>query len=94
MTNLATRWTLLDPACSDVASAMGRRLRNPISKPLEKAVHEWENEGGNVAPSADALDHGSDFIRPMIMTADQHVVQTQGEETHVSPTPQAAKEKA
>ena len=55
MTNLATRWTLLDAACNDVASAMWRRLRNSIAPP-EEAVHEWENEGGNVAPSADALN--------------------------------------
>jgi hypothetical protein len=57
VTNLATRWTLLDAACGDFASAMWRRLCNPSATPVQKAVHEWENEGGKVAPAADTLDH-------------------------------------
>ena len=57
--NLDTRWTLLDAACSDFAFAMWRRLGNPNAKPVQKAVHAWENEGGKVAPSVDALDHVS-----------------------------------
>ena len=52
--NLDTRWTLLAATCSDLASAMRRRLRSSNAKPVEKAVHEWENEGGNVAPTPDA----------------------------------------
>ena len=57
--NLNTRWTLLDAACGDLASAMWRKLHNPNAKPVEKAEHEWENEGGTVAPIAAVLDHAS-----------------------------------
>ena len=51
MTNLATRWTAFDATCGHFA--LWQRFRNSNAKPAERAVHEWENEGGNVAAARD-----------------------------------------
>ena len=50
-----TGWILLLAACGAVAAWMRRERRT--EKQAHKAVlHEWENEGGNLARSPEAAD--------------------------------------
>ena len=55
--NIDIRWVKLSAACGGAAfaSLLGRKRHN--KKQAHKAeLHEWENEGGNLAPSPEATD--------------------------------------
>jgi len=48
--NIYIRWAKLFAACGGAASLLRRKRHN--EKQAHKAeLHEWENEGGNLAPS-------------------------------------------
>ena len=59
--SIDNRWTVLLAACGGAAVALAlstrRRHRRHAEKRAYKAdVHEWENEGGNLAPPATLSD--------------------------------------
>ena len=55
--NLDSRWVLLVAACGGLALAFWLRSNRPAANAAHKAeLHEWENEGGNLAPSAHAAE--------------------------------------
>lgn len=49
---ISTRWIWMLAACGAIAAltAQGRRRRNHEQQAHKANVHEWENEGGNLAP--------------------------------------------
>ena len=50
--NIYIRWTKLFAACGGAAFASLLRRKSHNEKQAHKAeLHEWENEGGNLAPS-------------------------------------------
>ena len=50
--NIAIRWTKLFDACGGAAFASRLWRKRHNEKRAHKAeLHEWENEGGNLAPS-------------------------------------------
>ncbi len=55
--NIYKRWIVLFLACGGAALAALLRSKRHNEKQAHKAVeHEWENEGGNLAPSPEASD--------------------------------------
>jgi hypothetical protein len=55
--NIRTGWALLFSVCGGAAFASWLRGKRYNEKQADKAeVHEWENEGGNPAPSPEATD--------------------------------------
>jgi len=52
--NIAIRWTKLFDACGGAAFASRLWRKRHNEKRAHKAeLHEWENEGGNLAPSSE-----------------------------------------
>lgn len=47
--NTQTRWASLVATCGPVASLL-RRKRSGRQEPRSSELHEWQNEGGNLAP--------------------------------------------
>ena len=48
--NIDIRWVKLSAACGGAAFASLLRRKRHNDKPAQKAeLHEWENEGGNLA---------------------------------------------
>jgi hypothetical protein len=55
--NSKTRWAILFAACGGAAFASWLQRKRYNERQAHKAeVHEWENEGGNPAPSPEATD--------------------------------------
>lgn len=55
--DIETRCAKLFAACGGAASALWLWRKYDNEKQADKAdVHEWENEGGNLAPSPEAPD--------------------------------------
>jgi hypothetical protein len=55
--NIDIRWAKLPAACGGAAFASLLRRKRHNEKQAHKAeFHEWENEGGNLAPSPEATD--------------------------------------
>jgi hypothetical protein len=55
--NIGTRWAVLFAACGGAAFASWLRRIFHNEKQAHKAeLQEWENEGGNLAPSPPAPD--------------------------------------
>jgi hypothetical protein len=55
--NIDIRWAKLSAACGGTAFASLLRRKRHNEKQAHKAeFHEWENEGGNLAPSPEATD--------------------------------------
>ena len=55
--NIDIRWAKLFAACRGAAFASLLRRKRHNEKQAHKAeLHEWENEGGNLAPSPEATD--------------------------------------
>ena len=53
--SIATRWPILLAACGGAALATLLRGKRHKEKQAHKAeLHEWENEGGNLAPAPEA----------------------------------------
>jgi hypothetical protein len=51
------RWPMLFAACGGAAFALWLRRTSRSEKQAHKAdLREWENEGGNLAPSPEAPD--------------------------------------
>ena len=58
--NIDIRWAKLFAACGGAAFASLLRGKRHNGKRAHKAeLHEWENEGGNLAPSPEATASGS-----------------------------------
>jgi hypothetical protein len=54
--NIANRWIVLFAACGGAAVASLLWSKRHNEKQAHKAeLHEWENEGGNLAPPPEAL---------------------------------------
>ena len=55
-----TGWILLLAVCGAVAAAAvtawTRRTRHTAKQAHKAVLHEWENEGGNLAPPPEAAD--------------------------------------
>ena len=50
--NIDIRWVKLSAACGGVAFAsLLRRKRHNENQAHKAEIHDWENEGGNLAPS-------------------------------------------
>ena len=55
--NIDIRWVKLSAACGGAAFASLLRRKRPNENQAHKAeLHEWENEGGNPAPSPKPTD--------------------------------------
>ena len=55
--NIDIRWVKLSAACGGAAFASLLRRKRHNKKQAHKAeLHEWKNEGGNLAPSPEATD--------------------------------------
>ena len=55
--NIDIRWVKLFAACGGATFASLLRRKRHNEKQARKAeLHEWENEGGNPAPSPEATD--------------------------------------
>ena len=55
--NIDSRWAKLFAACGGAAFASLLRRKRHNEKQAHKAeLHEWENEGGVLAPSPEATD--------------------------------------
>jgi hypothetical protein len=55
--NINIRWAMLFAACGGAAFASLLRRKRHNEKQAPKAeLHQWENEGGNLAPSPEASD--------------------------------------
>ena len=55
--NIDIRWAKVFAACEGAAFASLLRRKRHNEKQAHKAeLHEWENEGGNLAPSPEATD--------------------------------------
>jgi len=55
--NIDIRWAMLFAAFGGAAFASLLRRKRHTEKQAHKAeLHEWENEGGNLAPSAETSD--------------------------------------
>jgi hypothetical protein len=55
--NIGTRWTKLFAACGGDTLASRLQRNGHSEKKAQKAeLNEWENEGGNPAPSSGASD--------------------------------------
>jgi len=55
--NIDIRWAKLFAACGGAALASLPRRKRHNEKQAHKAeLHEWENEGGDLAPSSEATD--------------------------------------
>jgi hypothetical protein len=55
--NIDIRWVKLSAACGGAAFASLLRRKRYNKKQAHKAeLHEWENEGGNLAPSPKVPD--------------------------------------
>jgi hypothetical protein len=55
--NIDIRWAKSLAACGGAAFAsLLRRKRHNEKQPHKAKLHEWENEGGNLAPSPEATD--------------------------------------
>jgi len=53
--NIGIRWARLFAACVDAASGSRPQRKRHNKKQAYKAeLHEWENEGGNLAPLPEA----------------------------------------
>lgn len=53
--NIGIRWAKLFTACGGAAFASRLRRKRHNEKQAHKAeLHDWENEGGNLAPSLEA----------------------------------------
>jgi hypothetical protein len=53
--NIGTRWAMLFASCAGAAFALRLRPKRHNEIQAHKAdLHEWENEGGNLAPSPEA----------------------------------------
>ena len=46
-----TRWTRLLTACAGATFALPWRKRHNEKQAQKAQLHEWENEGGNLAPA-------------------------------------------
>jgi hypothetical protein len=55
--NIDARCATLFAACGGAVSALRLRRKHHNEKQAHKAeLHEWENEGGNLAPAPEAPD--------------------------------------
>ena len=55
--NIRSRWALLIALCGSAALALRLRRKSHHAKQAHKvALHAWENEGGNPAPSSEGSD--------------------------------------
>ena len=55
--NIDIRWAKLSAACGGAAFAsLLRRKRHNVKQAHKAEIHEWDNEGGNLAPSPEATD--------------------------------------
>ena len=55
--NIDIRWVKLSAACGGAAFvSLLRRKRNNEEQAHKDELPEWENEGGNLAPSPEATD--------------------------------------
>ena len=55
--NIDISWAKLFAACGGAAFASLLRRQRHNEKPAPKPeLHEWENDGGNLAPSPEATD--------------------------------------
>jgi len=55
--NIDSRWATLFAACGGAAFASRLRRKGRNEKQAHKTeLHDWENEGGNLAPSPEATD--------------------------------------
>ena len=56
--NIYIRWAKLFAACGGAAFAsLIRRKRHNEKQPHKAELHEWENEGGNLAPLPETTDN-------------------------------------
>jgi hypothetical protein len=55
--NIGKHWIVFFAACGSAAlAALLRSKRRNEKQPHKAELHEWENEGGNLQPSPEALD--------------------------------------
>ena len=56
-----TRWTRSLAACAGASFVLPWRKRHNEKKAHKAQIHEWENEGGNLAPAPE--------VSPTVLTA-------------------------
>jgi hypothetical protein len=54
--NIDIRWAKLFAACGAAFASLLRRKRHNQKQARKAELHEWENEGGDLAPSSGATD--------------------------------------
>ena len=54
--NMDIRWGKLCTACEGAFASLLRRKRLNDGQAHKAKPHEWENEGGDLAPSSEATD--------------------------------------